>query len=240
MSAQQTLLLVILQNVILLGITFGIFWAAVFVLRRILGRPLAYSLGALGFSRPRSGVLLGIAIGVAVGVGAIAASIPINLISTFTLQSFGYSVDSNVQEPLMQGLTTFIAENPLLGILGAFGVVVIFGPAVEEIVFRGGIFGGLYWLGSRLGARFGNSKTGRSIAEKTAFVLAALLSSVVFALLHLEPVILPALFLLAVGLCYLYRATGSILPPIVAHSVFNSFAMLIVTLTAFEVIPTAI
>jgi membrane protease YdiL (CAAX protease family) len=238
-SAEQTLLLVVLQNVVLLSLTLGLFWAGIFVARRT-GVPRGYSLSPLGFARPRNGLLLGVGLGVAFGVGALAISLPVNLITTFVLERLGYPVDSTIQEPLMQGLQVWISESPALAIPAAFAVVVLFGPAVEELVFRGAIFNGLYRLGNRLGAVMGSFKLGRSIAEKTSFALAATVSSVVFALLHLEPVILPALFILAVGLCYLFKKTGSLIPPIVAHAVFNSFAMLAVTLSAFDLIPSPV
>ncbi|TCJ16058.1 CPBP family intramembrane metalloprotease [Rubrobacter taiwanensis] len=235
MSAGQTLLLVVLQNAILLALTLGAFWAGVFVLRRT-GRALSYSLSPLGLARPAGGMPVGLALGVAVGVGALAASIPINLATRFIFERMGYPVESTVQEPLMQGLRVWISENPAVAIPAAVLVVVIIGPAVEELVFRGALFNGLYRLGNLLGRRLGEPKAGRSAAEKASFALAAVLSSAVFALLHLEPVLLPALFLLSVGLCYLFARTGSLLPPFVAHAVFNSFATIVVILSAFDLV----
>ena len=65
-------------------------------------------------------------------------------------------------------------------------------------------------------------------------------SSMAFALLHFEPVILPALFVLAVALCGLYRRTGSLLPGFVAHAAFNSSAVLVMVLSGIGVLPTQV
>ncbi len=66
--------------------------------------------------------------------------------------------------------------------------------------------------------------------SKVSFVFSAILSSGFFALIHLEPIILPAIFVLAVGLCVLFQRSGSLLPPIVAHATFNSFATVMIVL----------
>ena len=71
---------------------------------------------------------------------------------------------------------------------------------------------------------------------KTIFVFSALASSVLFALLHLEPVLLPTLVILAMILCYLFRRTGSLLPCFVAHATFNSFATAIIILDGLNMI----
>jgi membrane protease YdiL (CAAX protease family) len=68
-------------------------------------------------------------------------------------------------------------------------------------------------------------------------VLAAVVSSLLFAGLHMEPVILPALFLLAFVLCAVYARTGSLLPPLVAHATFNSFTVIMILLGGAAVPP---
>jgi membrane protease YdiL (CAAX protease family) len=132
----------------------------------------------------------------------------------------------------MQGLMRWVEESPGTAIPAIILVVVIFGPAVEELVFRGAVFNGLYRLANLTSARFGDtSKT----ARRVSFALAALVSSIVFALLHLEPVLLPALLILAVVLCALFERTGSLLPTFVAHATFNSFAVSLIVLTGLGV-----
>lgn len=230
---QRVLELVVLQSAILAGLTIGLFWLGVFVARRF-GKSPSYSLAALGFSRPRAGVFAGAGIGLLVGIGALIVSIPVNLVSALVLERFGYSTNSTVQGPFMDGLREWVQQSPALAIPAMILVVVILGPAVEELTFRGGVFNALYRLGL-LASKGNESKRFVSIVEKVSFVAAALVSSAVFALLHLEPVLLPALLVLAVALCALFRRTKSLLPLIVAHATFNSFATLLIILSGLGV-----
>jgi uncharacterized protein len=235
---QQALLSVVLLNVVLVGLTVGAFWAGVFVVRSF-GRTPSYSLTSLGFSRPRGGIFAGIGAGVAIGIGAVLASMPVNLASTFVLDRLGYSTESTVQQQFMRGLEGWVRESPAAAIPAIVLVVIIFGPAVEELVFRGAIFNGLYRLAGLVsGHSFGKEDSGRA-AKRVSFTLSALVSSVIFALLHLEPVLLPALLLLAVILCALFERTGSLLPPFVAHATFNSFATLLIILSGLDALDLA-
>ena len=211
-----------------------LFWLGV-VAARALGRKASFSLAPLGFRRPDGGLLAGAVLGVAVGVGAIVVSIIVNPISAFVLDRLGYSTESTVQQPFMRGLVGWVEENPAAAIPAIILVVVVIGPAVEELVFRGAVFNGLDRLGSLLASRtVGAAPEGTS--GRTVFVLSALLSSAFFALLHLEPVLLPAILILAVALCALFRRTESLLPPLVAHATFNSFATSLIILNGLGVL----
>ncbi len=225
---QQALLSVVLLNVALVALTVGLFWGGVFVARS-LGRTPGYSLVPLGFSRPRGGLLVGTGVGVLTGLGALLISLFVNPASAFVLERLGYPTESRVQGPFMRALEGWVRESPGTAIPAIVLVVVIVGPAVEELVFRGAIFNGLYRL-----ARV--SKSPGATARRAAFALSALASSVLFALLHLEPVLLPALLILAVILCTLFERTGSLLPPFVAHATFNSFAVLLIILSGLGVL----
>jgi membrane protease YdiL (CAAX protease family) len=233
-NAQQALLSVVALNAVLAGLAVGLFWGGVLV-ARAFGVKAEYSLAPLGFSRPKGGVLAGIGVGVAVGVGALISSIPINAASTFVLDYFGYPTESTVQGPFMRGLTRWVEESPGLAVPAIILVVVILGPAVEELVFRGGVFNGLYRLGGYVSRSLGGPEGSPRAARGLSFALAALASSVLFALLHLEPVLLPALLVLAVGLCALFARTGSLLPSFVAHATFNSFATALIILSGLGV-----
>jgi membrane protease YdiL (CAAX protease family) len=231
---QQALLSVVLLNVVLVGLTVGLFWGGILVVRGFGGKA-NYSLAPLGFSCPRGGVFAGIGVGVAVGVGAVIASLPINAASAFVLDRLGYSTESSVQGPFMRGLTRWVEESPTLAIPAIILVVVILGPAVEELVFRGAVFNGLYRLGGYVSKGLGGPEALTRSARWLPFVLAALASSAFFALLHLEPVLLPALLVLAVVLCALFARTGSLLPSFVAHATFNSFATSLIILSGLGV-----
>ena len=232
------LLSVVAQNVVLTLLTIGLFWAGVFVARRF-GSKAGYGLGSLGFSRPRSGLFVGAGIGFLVGLGAVLGSLVIGGLSAVVLESFGISAENEAQQTLLGGLRTWVQESPGVALAAAFGVIVLFGPAVEELVFRGAIFGGLYRLGRFFSRATGGDGDSRTV-DRLSFVGAALFSSAVFAALHQSAVIAPALFALAFVLCALYRRTGSLLPPIVAHATFNSFTVLAIALSALYPIPPGV
>ena len=220
---------VVLQSVVLAGLVVGLYWAGVFV-ARWFGRKASYSLRPLGFRRPRGGFLVGIGLGLSVGIGAFLMSVIVGALSTVTLQYFGYSAENLAQEPLMRALGGWIRTNPVLAIPATYLVVALVGPAAEELVFRGAIFNGLY----RLGRSF--LKTPKANPDHNTdwlpFIAAALLSSAFFAALHFSPVIIPAIFILAVALCALYRYTGSLAPTIAAHATFNSVTVTILVIVS--------
>ncbi len=233
---RQILWLVILQDVSFAFLAIGLFWIGVFVARRF-GSGAGYSLAPLGFSRPKRGLLSGVVLGLAVGFGALFMAAVVSALSALALEDLGYSSENTAQEPIMQGLQEWIGESPALAIPATVVVVVLFGPLVEELVFRGAIFGGLYRLGLFVLRRAGAKEV--SLPAKWAVLVpAALFSSVFFALLHFSPVILLALFILSILLCILYERTGSLLPPFVAHATFNSFAILLIILSGLGVLPT--
>jgi uncharacterized protein len=169
------------------------------------------------------------------GIGALIASMPVTLANTFVFDRLGYSTERAIQGPFMRGLMRWVEESPGVAIPMIILVVVLFGPAVEELVFRGAVFNGLYRLGGLIWASPGGSENPVRRARRISFALAALVSSVVFALLHLEPVLLPALLILAVTLCALFERTGSLLPSFVAHAMFNSFAVSLIILVGLGV-----
>lgn len=225
----QALLSIVAFNLVLITATIAVFWVGVIVVR-VLGRTASFSLSPLGFSRPRWGVLAGMGIGVGVGIAAVLVGGVVNLLTTVVFESLGYSTESRVQQEFMSSLTGWISEQPGLAIPAIIGVVVIFGPFAEELIFRGAIFNGLDRLGRLTSNKLGGKERGR-LADIVVFTAAALVSSALFAALHLEPVLLPSLLILAVALCALFRWSGSLLPSFVAHATFNSFATSIIILS---------
>lgn len=87
----------------------------------------------------------------------------------------------------------------LLSMLVMAGFVAPFG---EELAFRGLLFP---WLRDRLGV-----------------AAAAVVSSLVFAILHGVPVLIPALTAIGIALALLYHRCGSLWPVILAHGAFNA------------------
>jgi membrane protease YdiL (CAAX protease family) len=94
----------------------------------------------------------------------------------------------------------------VLGVIMAVAVA----PLFEELAFRG-------FLQTVLGRLFNWS--GRpGVAARWAAVI---ITSVCFALVHGEKAFMPPLFVLALGLGYLYERTGNLWGNIVVHAVFN-------------------
>src|SRR5919112_6714098 len=221
----RALLFVVMQDTVFFVLTIALFWVGISV-ARWLGKPVDYSLAPLGFSMPKRGYFAGVSLGFAAGFVALIASLLIAPLSAYVVEELGYSTESRVQGPFREGLASWIGESPVTAIPAIIAVVVFFGPAVEELVFRGAVFGGLYRLGLLVSRKLGGKAEGEpnGTGEKVSFALSAVFSSVLFALVHQEPVILPVLFVLALALCALYRHTKSLLPCFAAHATFNSFA----------------
>jgi len=78
-------------------------------------------------------------------------------------------------------------------------------PAVEELFFRGFVFGGL--------------------RSRLDFPLASAASALVFALIHLMPVSAPPLFVVGLGTAALYERHHSLLPSLTAHVTYNGIAL---------------
>ena len=222
------------MNTAVAALVVCVFWLGV-VVARVLGRKASFSLTPLGFRRPGGGLLAGVGLGVAVGIGAIIMSIIVNPISVFVLDRLGYPTESTVQQPFMRGLVGWVEDNPAAAVPAILLVVVVIGPAVEELVFRGAVFNGLNRLGALISSRTAGAVPGTTTG-RIPFILSALVSSTFFALLHLEPVLLPAILLLAIALCVLFRRTGSLLPPFVAHATFNSFATSLIILNGLGIL----
>jgi uncharacterized protein len=238
----QLLLSVVFLDLLLAVLTVGFFWVGVSVMRG-LGRQASYSLVPLGIRRPKSGYSSGILLGFLTGLGALAASLlVIGPLSFYILERLGYSTERSVQGPLLQSLSGWIGENPWVAIPTTVAVVVFFGPAVEELVFRGAFFGGLYRLGLFVSRKLGGKDQGerKETGERVSFALSTCFSSAVFALAHGEAAVVPVLFVLAFVLCALYRRTGSLLPCLATHATFNAFAVLLVILSGFGVLPTPV
>lgn len=99
----------------------------------------------------------------------------------------------------------------ILEIIGTFHLAMlvssVFGPILEEIVFRKIIFGALY--------------------KRLNFFLSALISSVIFALAHMEPVHILLYSAMGFTFAFLYVVTKRIWVPIIAHVSMNTIVVLL-------------
>jgi len=102
-----------------------------------------------------------------------------------------------------QMIVRYFLEHPDLKHRGAVILMaVVVAPVAEEIIFRGYFYGVIRRYGGRIPA--------------------ILISSLLFAAIHLHLPSFPGLFLLAVILCFLYERTGSLWGNITMHAAFNT------------------
>ena len=94
---------------------------------------------------------------------------------------------------------------PILGVILAYTAVAIVGPVVEELIFRG-------LLTAAMRRRF-------------AAVRTALLTSLLFAVAHFIPRVMPAVFLLGLALAFVYERIGSTTPGVLIHCLYNGIAL---------------
>ncbi|MBK1790992.1 CPBP family intramembrane glutamic endopeptidase [Persicirhabdus sediminis] len=128
--------------------------------------------------------------------------IAINQVTGYHLWISKLLGEENMQQDVVKMLRE--SEDPKLLIAMAIGATVI-APICEEIVFRGYIYASI----KRFSDRY----------------FAAILSSLIFAFVHLHVAPLLPLTVLAIILCIAYERSGSIWAPIGIHAIFNSITV---------------
>jgi membrane protease YdiL (CAAX protease family) len=132
---------------------------------------------------------------VATAVGAYAAAVPVLVVAN--LFANRYLPDAPV-EPLVAIMIQAKGWG-LRALLLLLACVIA--PVVEETVFRGGLYGGL--------------------RNRWSLPWAAVVSSAAFAAVHLNLAGLVPVMALGVALCIVYERTGSVVPAMICHGVFN-------------------
>lgn len=179
-----------------------VFVGGVLVLLQFHGRdlPLRQALGL----RPTHWVLsaLGVALGIALHYPA-------------------ESIDALVQRVLptppeeLAARAALLRPGTPLGLVVVVLVVACVAPFVEELFFRGALFGGL---------RRSNPLFGTSAVTAACFVVG-----------HLDYRMWPALTVVAIAITYLRAASGSLFPSIAAHVTFNAMSVFAVTVGASDI-----
>jgi len=131
------------------------------------------------------------------GCGLFIGAYILVIVHNFILMAFGLSV---------QGDQISSIFNSLGSPLWLFFVGILIAPVVEEVLFRGFIFSGF--------------------RQSYGWKKAALFSSTIFALAHLQPAAFIPTFLLGYVFTYLYQKSNSILPGIFLHLLTNLFGLL--------------
>jgi membrane protease YdiL (CAAX protease family) len=127
-----------------------------------------------------------------------------NVVWILFLHEAGIGIEE--QEVVSLVREKFKGGDPLY-IASATFLAVVMAPIVEEIVFRGLLFG---WLRERWGT-----------------VAGAVISSLAFAAIHASLTALVALFLVALLLCAIYTRTRSLYPCMLYHAMLNGQTLLL-------------
>lgn len=118
------------------------------------------------------------------------------------VQAIVFSLAEAVREGPVQPPVQLEFEEPSRGVLFLTGIgVVIIAPIAEEMFFRGFLF--------------------RALRRWLSLWPAAMLSAAVFAAVHIQPLVIPSIFVLGVVLAVVVERRGSIVPSIAAHVTFN-------------------
>lgn len=108
-----------------------------------------------------------------------------------------------------------MGETAASGSIVQFVLLIVLGglltPLGEELLFRGVLFG---WL------------------RRWGFVLAAIISAVVFGIAHGFNVVLPAAIILGLLNAYVYEKSGSVWPAVISHATHNLLAFAITRVLA--------
>ena len=178
------------------------FHGATFVMVHLFLRQHAYSWSRfLGIHQPRWHRAM--VLGVALGLLALPLALGLNWIS-YEFITHWFAAPEKQQSVLVLEQ----AKDPLE--LACFGLAaVVLAPVVEEMLFRGILFS---WL--------------KKIGPAS---VAYLMSSALFAVIHINLVTFIPLLFLGLVLAWLMEWTDNLLAPILAHAVFNlaNFAMVI-------------
>ncbi|KKB72532.1 MULTISPECIES: CPBP family intramembrane glutamic endopeptidase [Bacillus] len=148
-------------------------------------------------NRPKASI--GASVAWAVG-GVFLAIFAQSIAAMIEMTLFGANPESENTQMIMK----LIQALPLMVIVSS-----VFGPILEEIIFRKIIFGAIY--------------------EKTNFFIAALFSSVLFSVVHID--FSHFLIYAAMGFtfAFLYVRTNRIIVPIFAHVAMNTFVVIMQT-----------
>ena len=146
-------------------------------------------------------------IGVGLGVATIVASL--------TVVSVLVGLSGNDAAP-EQLLTGDIIESPLQVLLAVL-IAVVLAPLAEELVFRGLLH--------------------RNLRRRMRIVPATLISSFLFAIVHVDvvlsqPIALVGLTLAGAVMAVAYERTGSLVVPVVIHAVYNATTLVALVVTS--------
>jgi uncharacterized protein len=132
----------------------------------------------------------------------VAGSVTLALVRFLVSQVIGH-------EPATPEQVVGCVRGSALAFLGP--VVVVVAPFGEELFFRGFLY--------------------KSLRRRRTVVVSVLVSSVAFGLVHVYPLLIPALAVVGAGLALVYERRQSLLASMVAHATFNLLGFITIFLS---------
>ena len=124
----------------------------------------------------------------------------------------GEFAPNGISHPIVNGA---FGSDAMATILTLFFIASVLAPLTEEIMFRGVLYRSL------------RDQTRRS-ARVMSVILAALISSLIFAAIHPQGIVgIPVLTVLAFGFCMVRQWRGSLVAPITMHAIHNGLTLCI-------------
>lgn len=155
-------------------------------------RYLKGSMRAFGFRTPTMRT-------VKLGIGVGAAGV---VLSSMTAAVIGWVVELINGAPPASPEQIRLEATPTFTILLLLGLsTIILAPIAEEVFFRGMLH--------------------QAIRKRLTFVPGVVLSSFVFAIVHVIPIVIPSIFVLAILLAVFYERERNLWVPVIAHTTFN-------------------
>ena len=140
------------------------------------------------------------------GILGWCVAIPVIILSSILVNQFYHSKGSS--NPIISYMVDASGQSNVLALIILFITVSILAPLCEEILFRGFLF--------------------RFLITKYNFFIAAMISTLLFAGLHLDPNSSVQLFALGFIFTILTAKYQSIIPSIITHGLWNGFTLIIV------------
>lgn len=223
---------------LLVSFLFPLAFFSPLLIAKMLGIPLHEE---IGMSTDNFGVfvLCGQTIGLLASLAIIAKKLKRNLMSWSNVGLKGYKIFQGMRYILgyyliLLGLlilaaiiaSSLGAQAPttpnnesggtgMLKVMGGFWLTfalsVIVAPIIEEIVFRGVLFS--------------------AIKKRYGLIAGIILSSLIFTLVHIDPIQMISVLPLGIYLAIMYQRTGSIYPGMILHATWNLIVLLIAQFT---------
>lgn len=136
--------------------------------------------------------------------GWVARAALVALLTIPVVTGVNYATQRLIGGPFRNPQLDFLAPDGFSwrGLIGMAVMAGFVAPVIEEIVFRGLIYG---WLRARFG-----------------LIVGLFVSALAFALAHGVPILIPALAVNGIILALAFERSGSLWPPIIIHGLFNT------------------